>query len=444
MLLPKRNRLEVYAISGCDSFDRRSQLLQTLETLSEVVLHAKKSLRFRGDFQFLPPQLESPLSDYVDQSHAISIDIIPLFSTTANRSDAEILGVLVIECFQGQLSSARELMIPRVAKLARISLRNSIDYNSLPFLIAARFTRRTISKLKPERKKLVLASGLGLSFVLAMLLIPATYEVRAQGELQPKIRRNIYAASEGEIRHVEISHNDKVQKGQLLLVLHSASLDLKHQKLTGEYLAIRKKLRSVQAERIQTKQREDPYELQSQRLSAEEEELQQRADSHLKELNLIKTERESLSIVSPIAGEVLTWNPEEILANRPVQTGQRLLTIADTGGPWILELRVPEHHIGSILAAKSRATQPLSINFQLATNRGATYQAKVSRIAGRTEADKDEKPMVNIHASFRSPVTAGLRPDATVFAKIDCGTHSLGYVLFHDFYETIKTWILMR
>ncbi|MGI9459071.1 MAG: GAF domain-containing protein, partial [Pirellulales bacterium] len=118
LLLPKSKRLRTFAISGTETFDRGSQQLQKLELLSEAVMLSKKSLRFRGDLESLPPQLEKPLNDYVDQSHANGIDVIPLLSKADTGAIQQPLGVLVIESFQGHLTPTRELMIPRVANLA--------------------------------------------------------------------------------------------------------------------------------------------------------------------------------------------------------------------------------------------------------------------------------------------------------------------------------------
>ena len=444
LLLPKGRRIRTFAISGADTFDRGSRQIQKLEVLSEAVMLSKKSLRFRGDMESLPPQLEKPLSDYVDQSHANGIDVIPLFSKADTREIRQPLGVLVIESFQGYLTPARELMIPRVANLAEMTLRNSVDYNSLPLLSVARLARRVKQHVGPQRTKLVLTISLVLISFLVMVLTPASYRVAAEGELQPQLRRNIYAPSEGEIASVQIDHNEMVKKDDLLLVLRSSTLDLEGQKLQGEYLANSKKLRSIQAERVQINQSEDSYKLKSQRLSASEEELLQLIESQKTQIRLVDSEREALKILSPIDGQVLTWNPMDMLANRPIQRGQLLLTVADTNGAWIVELQVPDSKIGPVIAAQRGSKEPLMITFQLATDRGVTYEAKLLQIAGRTERAEQQQPMVKVLAQIRKPQKKLLRPDATVFAKIDCGTRSLGYVLFHDFFQKIKTWILMR
>ncbi|MAI30964.1 MAG: hypothetical protein CMM07_04725 [Rhodopirellula sp.] len=444
LLLPMSRRLRTFAISGTDSFDRGSRQIQKLEVLSEAVMLSRKSLRFRGDMESLPPQLEKPLSDYVDQSHANGIDVIPLFHKADTGEIQQPLGVLVIESFQGYLTPARELMIPRVANLADMTLRNSVDYNSLPLLSVARLARRVKQRVGPQRTKFVIVISLVLISFLVMVLTPASYRVGAEGELQPQLRRNIYAPSEGEIATVQIDHNEMVKKGALLLVLRSPTLDLEGQKLQGEYLANSKKLRSIQAERVQINRSEDSYELRSQRLSASEEELMQLIESQQTQIRMMNSEREALNILSPIDGQVLTWNPVDMLANRPIQRGQRLLTVADTNGSWIVELLVPDHKIGAIIAAQRETKKPLEVTFQLATDRGITYEAKLLQVAGRTETVEQQQPMVKILAEITNPRKNMLRPDATVFAKINCGTQSLGYVLFHDFFEKIKTWILMR
>ena len=41
-----------------------------------------------------------------------------------------------------------------------------------------------------------------------------------------------------------------------------------------------------------------------------------------------------------------------MLIDRPVERGQRLLEIADTDGPWQVELRMPEDHMGHVVRAQ--------------------------------------------------------------------------------------------
>jgi hypothetical protein len=116
-----------------------------------------------------------------------------------------------------------------------------------------------------------------------------------------------------------------------------------------------------------------------------------------------------------------------------------LVTVANLHAPWVAELEVPDDEIGHVLAAQTEAT-PLAASFQLATNRGVEYQGEVSRVSSRTESSKDERPVVRVTLDVDEQAIGDLRPGATIFADLHCGTRSMAYVLFHDLVETVQGW----
>ena len=443
LLLQKGTNLKTIAISGTDHFDRRSERVRKLEVLSESVARSNQSLRYRGETDSLAPQLEQPIRDYIDESFATGMDLIPIFFESESGNNRESLGVLVIESFKEPLNTAQESMIPRVTNLARIALRNAVDHNNLPLISVVRFAQGLKQIIQTKRTKVSVACILFLVLLAFLTFTPSSYTVSAEGKVQPQTRRNIYAPSEGEIYKVAVKHNERVVEKQILLELRSPSLELEDQALKGEYLANAKKLLSITAERIQLQQGGDPYGIKSQQLSAREEELQQLIASQKMQMELVEAQKDALNIVSPIQGQVLTWNPVDLLENRPVQRGQRLLTVADTSGAWVLELDVPDRKIGPVLDAFRELKTPVAITFQMATDRGASYDAQLVEISGRTSWSQDQKATVKILANIPKDSDIELVPDATVYAKIDCGTHSLGHVLFYDLYVAVKTWILM-
>ena len=67
---------------------------------------------------------------------------------------------------------------------------------------------------------------------------------------------------------------------------------------------------------------------------------------------VLRARQEELTLRSPLTGHI-TWDVEQLLAARPVQRGQALLTVANVDGPWILELQVPDDEAGYLLDAQS-------------------------------------------------------------------------------------------
>ena len=78
-------------------------------------------------------------------------------------------------------------------------------------------------------------------------------------------------------------------------------------------------------------------------------ELNQKLISFDAQLALYKQKELELAVKSPMKGEVLTWDLQERLIDRPVSKGQILMRVADPDGPWQLELNMPENHIGPVV-----------------------------------------------------------------------------------------------
>ena len=90
------------------------------------------------------------------------------------------------------------------------------------------------------------------------------------------------------------------------------------------------------------------------RVSGQFLQIAQREASLTDQLQLMQEKRELLKVHSPIDGQILTWNLERQLLNRPVAVGQVLLTVADPTGPWEMEIFMPENRIA--FSARLRMT----------------------------------------------------------------------------------------
>jgi hypothetical protein len=164
-------------------------------------------------------------------------------------------------------------------------------------------------------------------------------------------------------------------------------------------------------------------------------------DNQKQQLQLLHEERAKLVVRSPASGNVLTWNLDVLLQNRPVQRGEVLVSVANLAGEWTAELQVPDNRIGYLLEAERRHGGPLNISFELATDRGNPYHGALRQIASRTELNESNRPIVRVAMDVDTESRGVLRPGATVFAKINCGRRSIGYVWFHDLIDALRNWI---
>ena len=95
---------------------------------------------------------------------------------------------------------------------------------------------------------------------------------------------------------------------------------------------VQKRLAVIQAARLELNPTDADALQRANRLTSEQEELNERLKSLTEQRTLLKNQQDALLLKSPIAGEVLTWDLQEKLLARPVQRGQRLLTVAHLAG----------------------------------------------------------------------------------------------------------------
>jgi hypothetical protein len=174
-----------------------------------------------------------------------------------------------------------------------------------------------------------------------------------------------------------------------------------------------------------------------QELTAEEEELKELLESLARQHEILLAEQATLTIKSPLAGAVTTWEVAERLESRPVQRGQILLSVADLAGPWELDLRVAEDRIGHVLAER-KPGQPLMVSFVLPGNPDERLKAKVSRISDSATTDDRGSTTVEVVAAIDKGALVDPRPGTSVAARIHCGRRPLGYVWLYGLWQAIR------
>jgi hypothetical protein len=179
-------------------------------------------------------------------------------------------------------------------------------------------------------------------------------------------------------------------------------------------------------------------------LAAQEEELRQWIASLRRQQALLEEQRQNLLVRSPLVGEVITWNVDPTLRQRPVRRGQLLMTVADLEGPWVLELFLPDRHVGHLLQARNGLEQPLDVVFTLATNPNKKIAGKLTKAAGSIQIQEQEGASLPVTVQFERGDVQFLQPGATVTAKIHCGRRSLGYVWLHDLWEFLQYRVFFR
>jgi multidrug efflux pump subunit AcrA (membrane-fusion protein) len=326
----------------------------------------------------------------------------------------------------------------RVAEQSAAALLNALRHEALPTLPLARLLKPPLGQPAFRRSTLMLLVA-AAALLLSLLFVPMEFNVYAEGELQPRELQHVFAPFEAEVASIRVKHGDTVTASDLLLELRSPDVDLESQRIQGEFDVTQKRIAVIESSLLEADRADEQDTLRLNQLAGEREELMQLLASQQEQLALLKEQRKKLAVLSPIDGQVLTWDLEQTLADRPVQRGQLLLSVANLDGPWIAELEIPDDQIGHVLNSEG-AQESMNASFQLATHRGVDYQGVIRRLAARTEPTDDDRAVVRAVMEVDEAAIGDLRPGATIFAKIHCGKRSAAFVLFHDVVETVLNW----
>jgi biotin carboxyl carrier protein len=436
------NSYRLRAVSGLETLDRRANVVRRLEDLTAAVVAAGEPFWSHGQSASLPPEIAAPFSAWQDESHARSVAIVPIAAERRAGEDGDrpVGAAVIAEHFAGvEASEAFRERLLLVARHAELALANAIEHESLPLIRPLRALQRAKWFVEARRlPKTALVAALTAAALLALVFVPAAFEIEGRGVLQPESRREVFARTDGIVVEVRAEHAQPCREGDVLVVMTRSQLDFEWSRVLGEMQTARQRLASVQAARLdlapQTAADREKYN----QLTADEAEAQEQLNSLAQQHEVLKAQREELLVRSPLTGQVVTWNVRQTLQSRPVQRGQVLLQVADTTGPWVLEVEVPDDRVGHVLEARGRDPANLAVSFMLATEPGVVYRGKMEKLALATDVRPPDKATVLMTVAVDRDQIRGLRPGATVVAHIDCGRRSLGFVWFHGIWETLQ------
>ena len=450
----RHRKAETLAVSGQDFLDRRASLVRRLEALAAAVAAAGESLTAPDDENARAPQVEAPLQAYLEEAHCRSLSATPLRET----SEGEVVGVIVVEQIATAAGPAERHR--RVDKThAGLPTRRPVTVDMLlPHAVAAlgNAARHESSSLL-SRSPLAKSTAASMLFwvgapaaAMALLwLMPYDFAVEARGTLQPIVRRDVFAPIDGTVDKIFVRHGDRVQPGDPLFELRSTELDVAEADLIKQINETEQEF--VNAQRQYNDGRTLTAAEQS-RLVGQIATLEQRRESLRKQAALFAEKRQRLRVAAPIAGQIATWNVDELLAERPVRQGQTLTALVDPDGEWEVEIRVPEDRFGYVveaqhaLSSESAASPPpqLEIIFVLASDPGREYRGRIVETHLAAEQRGEEGNVILVRAAIDKRQLAQLHPGTEARVRVECGSRSLGYVLLHDVWNFVQTRILFK
>ncbi|OYP35806.1 efflux RND transporter periplasmic adaptor subunit [Rhodopirellula sp. MGV] len=451
------HRCRVMAISGIDSIDRKSPLVDAMQSLVDAVSPSKRWLHYRGSTESLPPQFHDAIECFVNEADTHSFDVVPIIAdeaaidpTDEAKSSGTLLGMLVVERLRLHSSvesvssdeSDLEQRIIAVSQAVVPALSNALDYESLPLLHLSKMLRRAKGFASHRPGRWLSAAGVAITLIIVMWIVQIPFSVHSPGKASPSLRRHVFAPFDGEVVELLCSYDEAVVAGQTLVQLRNRALELELQQLLGDYQSTEKKLLAIASARVQSERsRDNPVE--GTRLAAEEQEQRQRLENLTAEMSLLKRQLAELQIKSPIDGQLLTWDPANLLADRPVARGQRLLTVADLSGPWEIELEIPERSAGHLVELMRSPDSQRDVAFSIASDRSEVFVGTLIELSTRTDVGQHDNLITRATVAVPDDAKNLMRPGASIRCRIDCGTRSIGFVWFHEIYEAIRSWIIL-
>ncbi len=463
-------RTRIEAISGADVVEKRSNLVQRMRKLVESVLKWGEKLVFTGvKDDSLPPDVYAALDAYLEESSSKLLVVLPLRDTREEDSKKPPRSALVMECFEP--TESQEQLLARlevVGKHAAPALYNSVEHRRIPFRFIWKPIAAVQDGLGGKARAIIAGIAAGLALLITLfVVVPYPLKMDATGNFLPETRRWIYSPAQAHVARFEVEPGDIVHEDHNLILMYDLSLHRDLVRLSKEIDAAQQTLYALDQQAVSASPTD--------RIKIDADRATQKAtiDAKTRERDALIRRTNSdpgrpgyFWIRSPEFPPGLEQKDEppqwtilnsdfrENLTDREVKPSDPLLRVGYKDGHWEIEIKIPQKHIGQVLAAYGPNPDPdmeLEVDLLLRSEPTKVYKGKLARkkIGGEATPNRDDnnesEPVVlawvridgdDIPESARIP--ADRRVTGTeVHAKIRCGNHRLGYSLFYGVWEFI-------
>jgi multidrug efflux pump subunit AcrA (membrane-fusion protein) len=254
---------------------------------------------------------------------------------------------------------------------------------------------------------------------VGVLAFPFHYGIKCDCRIIPVVQRVIAAPFEGQLGRTRVQPGDRVQEGDILIVLDNRELKLKEAEIAAARdQALKRRDRAMNST--------EGADFAAAQLAALE------AEASTQELALVQRKLALLEVRAPIAGVVVSGDLRRA-EGQPVRSGQPLFEVAPLDA-LLVEVAVPDREI-------SRVRAGLPVSFRLEAHGGWSGETRVQRVYPQSE----QREGANIFLA-EAPVavgTADLRPGMKGRATIEGDRKPLAWQLGHrlvDWVETTLWW----
>ena len=444
----------VQAVSGLDSIERRADQVKQLNLLAAAVIKTGQPLWYNDQHDALPPQIETKLQRYVDQSHTKMLAVVPLMEareapvidrpSKKKKPDKPIGALIVEQLSDSRISSTTQQRVDVVVHHGQLALTNANRYSSI-FLMPLWQILGKVSRIfnVEQRWKTATLTVAAVAAGLFFTMFPYTFGLSANGRLVPETQFEVFAQTDGTMAEVFVSDTGDtvVQKQQVLGLMKNSDIELAISSIRGQIAEAESRIAANAQRRASGKlETNEKTELETLIQSDKQEII-----SLERELRIRQEEQQLLTLTSPSAGRVVNWNVKQNLTNRPVTRGQNLMTVVPPEAVWELELQMPERRLAHLFRAIKDSDEDLKVTFALVSNPGAEYTGKLISVDRKLDVYSDDGNAALVRVAFENAEIAPelLRTETRVTGKVHCGDRSIGYVIFHELIETVQSkWML--
>lgn len=229
-----------------------------------------------------------------------------------------------------------------------------------------------------------------LSFVFAM---PVPIRLHATAILVPLVQQHVFAPMDATVEAVLVEHGQSVKLGDPLIRLRSPNLVAEYEQTIAQQLRNAQRLEDIEALLLRGTALSPT---QKGELEGELKTIASIRPIEVNQLALLRKQIESLLVVATVDGVVSTWNVQESLRDRPLRTGQWLMSLHQSASPWILEATLSERD---------------AYEFRLAMENGQNQP-----VAMMTSLPQTELP-IRLRKSFLPRIDSGKHGDAAIDPK---------------------------
>jgi hypothetical protein len=462
-------KVSIESISGADVVEKRSNLVQLMRKLCDRVIAWGEKLTYSGTKDdSLPPNVIEALDAYLAESNSKLLVAVPLKDEREADSKKPPRSILLMEAFDPP-ASTEQLMarLEVVGRHATSALYNAVEHRRIPL----RFLWQPLAKVQEglggKTRAIIYSIAAAVVVLIAVLVfVPYPLKMDATGHLLPQDRQWIYSPVEGTVVGFApgVEPSCRVSEKQPLVLMHDVQVAMKAVELER---AISQAKGEIDGLRMQFAQNPNLQAADRAKITSDMEQKQTLITFKSRELaalrertHAVPSQPGNFQLLAPLTGIVLNGGFRENLTNKTVKPSEPLLRIGNPEGPWEIEMKIPQKHIGQILQAFKNTGNDadLDVDLLLISRPTSVFKGKLARVrlAGEATPDKedpnDSEPKVLAYVRIDGPgidpqdaiprdqLTAGTE----VHAKVRCGTRAMGYSLFYGlwefFYEKVVFW----